>query len=143
MVADYDRNEVLLVRDVRGAAQATVLGGERESILRPVAVAASADNERVFAASSQTNQVVILPANGDSPNLVTCECQPSRLKALAGNAVFRITGASASPVMLLDADHESNGQPAPRIVFVPPGDALMAPSPAPAPPRLPRGRALR
>ncbi len=143
VVADYDRNEVLLVRDVRGAAQATVLGGERESILRPVAVAASADNERVFAASSQTNQVVILPANGDSPNLVTCECQPSRLKALAGNAVFRITGASASPVMLLDADHESNGQPAPRIVFVPPGDALMAPSPAPAPPRLPRGRALR
>ena len=143
LVADYDRNEVLLVRDVRGAAQVTVLGGEREGILRPVAVAASADNERVFATSSQTNQVAILPANGSSPSFVTCECQPSRLKALAGNAVFRISGASASPVLLLDADHESNGQPAPRIVFVPPGDEVMAPSPAPEPPRLPRGRALR
>ena len=143
VITDYDRSEVVLVRDVAGAAQANVLGGEREGILKPVAAAASADNARIFAASSQTKQVAILDVNGGAPTLVTCGCRPSRLKPLAGNALFRITGSSVSPVSLLDADHESDGQLAPRIVFVPAGNDALEPSPAPDPPRLPRGRALR
>jgi hypothetical protein len=143
VITDYDRSEVVLVRDIAGAAQPNVLGGEREGILKPVAVAASADNARIFAASAQTKQVAILDINGGTPTFVRCECQPSRLKALADTAVFRITSSSVSPVLLLDAGHESNGQLVPRIVFVPPGNDVMEPSLAPDPPRLPRGRALR
>ena len=143
VITDYDRSEVVLIRDVAGAAQVNVLGGEREGIVQPAVAAAAADNARIFVASSQTKTVAIFEISGGSPSFVACECPPSRMKPLAGNAVFRITSSSVSPVMLLDADHMSNGQLAPRIVVAPPGNDVLEPSPAPDPPRLPRGRGLR
>ena len=143
VVSDYDRSEVVLILDVAGDTQANVLAGEREGVVQPAVVAASADNTRIFAAGSQAKQVAILDVDGASRSLISCECRPSRLKPLTGNAVFRITSSSVSPLMVLDADHESNEDPAPRIVAVAPTDDVLQPSPAPDPPRLPRGRALR
>jgi hypothetical protein len=121
VAADYDRNEIILIRDVTGAAQRVVLAGEREGIAKPIAVAVSNQNQQVLAASA--GAVAMLGLDGGPPTLVACPCSLSGLHRLKGEAVFRLNDPSSDPMYLLDA-----GAAQPRVLFVPPG-ASDAPGP--------------
>lgn len=143
-VADYDRNEVILLTDVAGGGGSTVIGGERDGVMQPAVVAASADGASILVVSSQRGGITRLSTSGGLPNSLDCDCRPSNLMPLVGNAVFVVTETSASPLLVYDGDRELNGQPAPRIWFVPPSEATLVAEPTPsAPRRLPRGRSGR
>jgi hypothetical protein len=78
------------------------------------ALAISRDNRRAFAADPARHAVLILPLDGGPDSTVECGCAPVDLDPLAGNAVFRVTGAAGRRIWLLDADAAE-----PRFVFVP------------------------
>jgi hypothetical protein len=109
------RSGVYLVRDVTGAAETTLLAAEADGISEPIAVAASNDGKRVFAASARSRAVAVIELAAGAITVTSCSCEPSALAALNGNAVFRLTEPSGGPVWLFDGDSSE-----PRIVFVPP-----------------------
>jgi hypothetical protein len=77
-----------------------------------VAVAASSDGSKVFAAS-RGGQVTILDLRTASRTSVACGCVPGVLARLRGNAVFRLNDVGDGPLWLLDGDSAE-----PRILFV-------------------------
>ena len=143
-VADHDRNEVILMTDVVGGGGSTVIGGEQDGVMQSSVVAASADGVSILVVSSQRSAIVRLSTSGGLPSSLDCDCRPSNLLPLVGNAVFAVSAASASPLYVYDGDRESNGQSEPRIVFVPSSEANLVAEPAPAASRRPpRGRSRR
>ncbi len=136
LVADHGRNEVVLLRNVSAGAQSQVLASEQDGLRGPVAVAASADGQRAFAAIAGSKQIASLPLQGGVPTFVPCECTPAVLERLRGGSVFRLTEAAGQAVFLLDA---SNADP--RVVFVPPSSSAPAlPATDTTAPRSTRGR---
>lgn len=143
-VADYHRNEVILMTDVVGGGGSTVVGGEQDGVVQPAVVAVSADGASILAVSPRRSAIARLSTSGGLASSLDCDCRPSNLLPLAGNAVFVVSAASASPLHVYDGDRESNGQSDPRVVFVPSSEANLTAEPAPAAPRrLPRGRSRR
>ena len=122
LIADYDRNEIALIQEVNGAARWILLASESDGIVRPIAVAASADDRRTFAASAAEQVVAAIPTEGGVATSMTCHCTPTGLYRLNGDSIFRMTEASDAPLFLLDA-----GQGDLRIVFVPPNESSPAP----------------
>lgn len=131
LIADYDRNELLLIRNVTGSADRLVLAGPNDGISKPVAISAERNGQRVFAAVE--TGVVVLGLDG-APAVLPCSCSPSGLYRLQGSSVFRLNEASGNPLLLLDA-----GAAGPRILFVAAGDAQLSTQPVPDVPML-RGR---
>lgn len=113
LVADGRENTVYLIRDLAGAAAATLVAGEADAISRPVAVETSLEGDRAFVAGSSGTILAVDLATGDRTAL-TCRCTPTGLARLNGRAVFRLTEPSADPLWVLDAD-----APEPALVFVP------------------------
>ncbi|HZS51772.1 MAG TPA: hypothetical protein VFA54_12975 [Bryobacterales bacterium] len=124
LIADYDRSELLLVRDVQGAAQALTLAGPADGIANPIAIASAGRDGRVLAISE--SQITVLDLNGSAPAALPCACSLSGIHRLSGNGVFRLDSA-AGKTLLLDA-----GASNPRILFVPSADSASV-----SPPRLP------
>jgi hypothetical protein len=114
VVGDGVSSQVFVVRDVKGAAAITQIGGQAEGVSHPVAVAAAAGNRRVLVANSEPGGVVSLGLAGEEPLAIPCSCTPTSLERLAGGAAFRLSGPSEGPVWLLD-----NESSPPRAVFVP------------------------
>ncbi len=114
VVGDGASNLVFVVRDVKGAAEFTQIGGQAEGVSRPVAVAAAAGNRRVLVANSEPGGVVSLGLAGEEPLAIPCSCTPTILERLAGGAAFRLSDAGEGPVWLLDVESSP-----PRTVFVP------------------------
>jgi hypothetical protein len=121
LIADGRASAVLLIRDVVGSADKTVLVAEQDGILNPVAVQISDDHRRVFIANSGSATVSVLDLNGGSMSRISCSRVPSGLYRLQGSSVFRLTEFSDAPLLLL-----AGGADEPRIFFIPP--------PAQAPP---------
>ncbi len=136
LVADHGRNEVVLLRNVSSGAQAQVLASERDGLRGPVAVAASADGTRAFAALGAARQVASLPLQGGVASFLACECTPTALDRMRGANVFRMTETAGQAVFLLDASSTD-----PKIWFVPPGGAAALPATDTVAPRSSRGRA--
>ncbi|SRR5579884_417386 len=122
LIADYDRSELLLVRDVPGAAQTLTLAGPADGIAKPIGIASAGGEGRVLAVSE--SQITMLDSNGGPSTALPCACSLSGIHRMNGKAVFRLDSAAGSP-LLLDA-----GASSPRILFVPSAD----PGPA-GPPR--------
>ncbi|MEO7651070.1 MAG: hypothetical protein ABIZ80_11430 [Bryobacteraceae bacterium] len=112
VIADAAASTVYLLKNLAGAPEVTVLA---DSIPEPVAVASSSDNKRVFVASSVSGTVTGIELASGGVTVTSCACRPSTLADLNGNAIFRLTEPSGSPLWVFDAD-----APEPRIVFVPP-----------------------
>lgn len=143
-VADYDRNEIILMTDVVGDGGSTVIGGEQDGVMQPAVVAASADGSSILTVSSQHSVIARLSTSGGLSSSLDCDCRPSSLLPLVGNAVFVVSAVSASALYVYDGDRESNGQLEPRIWFVPSSEANPVAEPASSAPRcLPRGRSRR
>jgi len=136
VAADYDANEVLLIRNVLTNPQPVVMASARDGVQRPVAVASSPDNQRIFAANSEPGAVAVISPEGGAPELIACNCHATELSAVRGGSMFRLSSATTAPIMLLDAS-----QPQARMLFIPPAEGTgEAPVAEPGIPRGPRGR---
>jgi hypothetical protein len=114
LIADRRANEVLLVRDVMGAAGTLSVAGEREGISQPVAVAPSDDNSRVFIANSGSRTISTLELASGTLIHVSSAAMPTGLYRLKGNSLFRLTELSDAPLLLFDSSAAGS-----RVVFVP------------------------
>ena len=114
VVADGTLSRVMLVRDPKGEAQVSLIGDAAQSVSRPVAVAASLDNRRVFVANGEPGGVVSLSLAGEDSPLISCDCTPTGLDRLAGESTFRLTEAGKGPVWIVEGAGST-----PRTVFVP------------------------
>jgi len=123
VVADMDRSEVILARDVAGSAQTSVISSALDGVRQPVAVAVSSDNARVFAASLETGSVATIPSAGGAVALTDCSCAPRTLAPLSGDSIFRLSDDPRSAIHVLDARSpssvSSNAVVAPRVLFIP------------------------
>jgi hypothetical protein len=115
LIADRRANAVLFVRDAAGAAGKTLLAGEQDGILNPVAAQISDDHRRVFVANSGSATVSVLDLTGGPMTQIPCSRFPSGMYRLTGSSVFRLTEFSEAPLLLLDG-----GADEPRIFFIPP-----------------------
>ena len=132
VIADYDKNEVLLVQQADGSAQPVPLASENDGVVRPNAIVAMADGRRALVASSDSGRVAFVPLSGGPTEFVSCSCKPTTLARLNGNSMFQLTAASGQPLFVLDASRAEA-----RILFVPPHQPA-EPSRSPAPRRAPR-----
>jgi hypothetical protein len=132
VIADYDKNEVLLVQQVDGSAQPVPLASGNDGIVHPNAIIATADGRRALVASSDSRRVAFVPLSGGPTEFVSCRCEPTTLARLNGNSMFQLTTASGQPLFVLDASRAEA-----RILFVPPHQPA-EPSRSPAPRRAPR-----
>lgn len=104
----------------RGGA-ATVLASGASTVKAPFAVAISRDGRwAIVAGRGTSSNVVRVDLSGAAPAVVsTCQCSPSQLTALAGNAVFELSapggGTGSSPGWMVEADDAT-----PRVLFIPP-----------------------
>jgi hypothetical protein len=112
VVADSDTSSVYLLRNLADSPEWTLLAA---GISDPVAVAASSDNARVFVASVSAGTVTGIDVASGTVTVTQCACRPSALTGLNGNAIFRLTEPSGSPLWIYDGDSQQ-----PRIVFIPP-----------------------
>ena len=136
VAADYDAHEVLLIRNVLTNPEPRVIASARDGVQRPVAVASSPDNQRIFAANPEPGAVAVISPNGGAPQLIACDCRATELSAVRGGSMFRLSSATNGPIMLLDA----SGAEA-RVLFIPPAEGESeTPGAEPVVPRGPRGR---
>jgi len=112
VIADYATDEVLLLRDVRGAPERILLANGSNGVSGPVAVQVLEDQSIVIAnAGSQTIgrvdpvtlQMSTIPVNG----------VPDRLERLLQPNAYALNQPGAAPLLLLDASPDL------RVVFVP------------------------
>jgi len=83
-------------------------------ISRPVAVAASADGQRIFVANAEPGSVTTLSLSGEQRSSVLCMCTPTGLHSLRGESTFRVNDVSAGPLWVFDG-HGTE----PHMFFVP------------------------
>jgi hypothetical protein len=119
LVADRGSQEVILIRDILGAAQRIRIAGREDGIDDPVALEFSKDQKAVFVANARSGSVARLSLAGGPPNLTFCNCTPTALAKLDGDEVFRLTELSEKPLMMLEA-----GATETRVLFVPVSNAL-------------------
>ncbi|HEY6389960.1 MAG TPA: hypothetical protein VIX89_01710 [Bryobacteraceae bacterium] len=112
VAADATANVVFLIRNVADAPETVPLAGASDGIDGPVAVAASRDGLRVFAASAGSHSVVVIDLAGGQRTRLDCDCMPAGLTPLAAD-VFQLTGIPGDTLWLLDATPAGS-----RLVFV-------------------------
>lgn len=117
LVADRASQEVILIRDVRDATQQIRIAGREDGIHDPVALDFSKDQKRVFVANAGSGTVAALDLGGAPATLTACQCTPTTLGRLEGDAVFRLTELSEKPLLMLEAGANET-----RVLFVPPGN---------------------
>jgi hypothetical protein len=114
LVADELNSAVLLIQDVTGAAITSTVAGASEGIARPVAVGASEDSRLAFVANAQSRSISTVDLQSGRLSSLDCNCTPTGMHRLKGNAVFRLNELSDANLQLFDA-----GVTEPRVVFVP------------------------
>lgn len=113
LIADGVDNSIRLVRDAAGGAgPAWTFTDPR--LPSPDSVQASADNQRVFAASSTNNTIAMIDSSGAGGTFVTCQCAPTGMHALSLTSVYQITEPSNGLLWIFDGS-VSQG----RVLFVP------------------------
>jgi hypothetical protein len=115
-IVSEDRTQTtFLIFDVAGAATQIPLVSAIDGISGVSSVAASTDGARVFLADARSGSVAVVDVTTGTSKVLSCGCVPSGFFPLNGNSIFRLSGASRDPVMVLDASAAE-----PRIVIIPP-----------------------
>jgi len=114
LVADRENQELVLIRDVLGAAQQIRIATKEDGIHNPIAVDFSKDQRRVFVANAGSGTVTSLDLEGGPAVVTACRCEPTTLKRLEGDSVFRLTELFEDPLLLLESTPGGD-----RILFVP------------------------
>ena len=117
LAADATSNVVFLIRNVADAPEVLPLAGAADGIDGPVAVAASSDGLRVFAANAASRSVIAIDLAGGERTRLDCDCAPAGLTPMAPG-VFQLTGVPGDTLWLVDATQARS-----RIVFVAPEKA--------------------
>jgi len=114
VLADQRGNQIFLIQDLPGRANILTLAGEHDGIAAPVAVAGAGGNHHVFVANAGTGSIASVSLEDGSVRLYPCQCRPTALHRLQGNAVFGLTDPTPGPFLVFDGD-----APEPRVFFVP------------------------
>ena len=109
VVADNIDNKIYAISDGQAFAIATAGAG----ISGPAGIAVSNDNQKIFAANSETGFVITLSPAGTVTDSRPCGCRPSGLHPTSADSVFRLTDYDGGPVLLFDASATP-----PRITYV-------------------------
>jgi hypothetical protein len=113
IVADGAANQIVrFTAPAQGTSRITI-AEERDGILDPIGVGISLDGRRVFTGMGSGTIISADLATGQLTTIV-CNCRPSTMQQLKGNAVFRLTDVDYSGILILDGDAEE-----PRIVITP------------------------
>ncbi|MDX2150169.1 MAG: hypothetical protein SFV54_05505 [Bryobacteraceae bacterium] len=91
-----------------------ILSAAADGLGETVAVAASPDRKRAFAALA-SGSIAAFELAGGTPVLTSCYCKPVALDPMSASGVFRLTPFTDLPMMLFDA----SGSEA-QVLFVPP-----------------------
>jgi hypothetical protein len=116
VVADDVSQTVFVVGDIArtGIQVPLIFGAENFT-----AVAVSADNRQVFAADSNTGNVLVADVATQTSVTLSCNCRLTGLSRLKGSSVVRLNEPSGDVMGVLDA---SSGNP--RIFVTPPPPAM-------------------
>jgi hypothetical protein len=109
-----ETQEVVLIRDVLGAAQRIRIAAKEDGIHDPVAVEFAKNQRRVFVANAASGSVASLSLDGEPATLTFFDCTPSALGKLDGDGVFRLTEISEKPLLMVEATGTEI-----RVLFVP------------------------
>ena len=114
LIADAGRNTVWSVRNVATGGSLSPVATAGDGVLAPVAVASSWDGAWALIANQAGTLLRVNLTGPASVVSATCQCNPSSLVPLSGNATFQITPLTTAPLWLYEADAAT-----PRAVFVP------------------------
>jgi hypothetical protein len=110
VAAESALDQVMMFRNL---ALASVLAGPSEGVARAVALGISADHRKLFVANGGTESLLRIDLETRHASKIVCECKPSVLQPLRGNAVFRITETFKTSLFFLDG-----AAPEPRVFIV-------------------------
>ncbi len=115
IVADDVENKVYAV----SGGQVFAIASADDGISKPVGIAVSNDNQRMFVGNAGTGSVSTIATAGGAPAApVACKCSLTGLFPTNTDSVFRLTDFSGGTVLLFDASGATS-----RIVFVPMGSS--------------------
>lgn len=125
LFADAGNNSLVQASNLGGNLNLVQVAGTGDGISHPLAVGVSTDGHTAAVANGAGSAIVRIDLSHQSPPAqVTCQCSPSELKPMGGNAGFRLNEPGSGTVWAFDADAAK-----PRVVFLP------STQPAVAPPR--------
>jgi hypothetical protein len=113
IVVDGAGNQIVRFTAPADGTSRITIAEERDGVLDPIGVGASLDGRRVFAGMGSGTIISADLATGQLTTIL-CNCRPSTMQQLKGNAVFRLTDIEYSGILILDGDAEE-----PRIVITP------------------------
>jgi hypothetical protein len=111
-IADGTGKQILLVRDVTGQPETTMLAGAPEGIAEPVAIATSPDGAKVIVGDRGSRGVVAIYTAGRTSAVFRCDCSPEHVSRAQGTAVFLIT-TPENELHVFDGD-----SPEPRLLTI-------------------------
>jgi hypothetical protein len=113
LLADAGQNTLFLAAGLPNATTLSPLAGFGQGIRQPLLVAASADGHSATLVNGDASLVRIDLTMKGSPSVVKCNCSPTVMIPLSGNAVFLVSDLSAGPLWMFDGDAAT-----PRVVFI-------------------------
>jgi hypothetical protein len=115
LAADYERGQVLLLRD-GGRQGVETVAGRNDGVVSPTAVEASAAGA-VFVVNAGSETVVMVPAGQSAAaGLIRCGCAASGLERLKNPDSFRLT-TGAGVIAVLEAQRKQ-----PAVFYIPAGE---------------------
>ena len=115
IIADAAANMVYLGKQLSSGPSFTAIAASAQGVANPRAVASSADGHFAFIANGSGNDLLRIDlTSATTPSAIACNCSPTELIPLAGNAGFQITDASVGLIFALSGDQQT-----PHTVFIP------------------------
>ncbi len=114
-VADQSTDQISLLSQPDGDLQTQALAGSGDGVAQTVALAVSGDGAVLLAANLRGQSVLTIDLTSKTSTLTSCDCQADGLYRTQGNAVFRLTNSTGSPISVFDGDT------GPRVVIIPAG----------------------
>ena len=112
LLTDPGESQAIWVKDVSGAASATLLADKRSGLTAPAAIAASEDGTQAFVTNA--GAILSVPLSGAAITTFKCSCTPTRLQRMHGRDVFLLTDSVQVPLAVFDGSVDAS-----HILFIP------------------------
>ena len=115
LVADETARQIIMYTLSDSSVTQAVVGTEADGVSDPVAINISGAGRWAIVGNAADQTVLRIDLSGAvSPLTFPCNCHPSEITRLAGDAVFQLGELSDQPLWIFDGDDVN-----PRVVFVP------------------------
>jgi hypothetical protein len=146
VLADAAASEILRIReaDLKVESLAALTSGEEA--IRPMALAVSDDNQRLFIAAEGQGQLYVLSLQNGQVAHLPFSGKATGLNRLRGNSVFRLNELSGEPLLVLNgelSEPQVAFVPVPRKATVPDAGLFLSPRGGPRPVSVRERRAAR